>query len=489
MKPSKYQKAIYNWIKKGKGNIVIQAVAGSGKTTTIINATKLLDGDEDSLFVAFNKAIADELRERLPEHIKSSTLHSLGLGMFYANTNINPKVEFDKLSTIIKAVLQDNSIKEESRQYSDYFSFLRRIIPLIKATLIDYNKFEELDEIMAKFNVEFDVDGFTIVLIREILEKCKKQVEVIDFDDMIWIPIVNNFHSKTYDWVFIDELQDLNKAQFELVKKVCNGHTRVVGVGDRQQSIYAFRAADTMSMDNFKEYFKAKEMPLSICYRCDRKIVEMAQQIVPEIECKENVEDGIVENIDVNTTIEKANDGNLILCRTNAPLVGMAFSLIRQHKKAIIRGRDIGKGLIRMVDKYQYVNLNDLIGKINGYKELQEEKIMLIDIGKYDKKKKTTLMTQIDSCETIITIAENVETVEELKATIEKIFSDENEGIVCSSIHKAKGLEADKVFILRYDLMPHPMAKTDEEIEQEQNIKYVAITRAKKELYLINEGR
>ena len=69
MEPSKYQKAIYKWIQKNKGNVIIQAVAGSGKTTTIIEASKLLPTDKSCIFLAFNKAIANELKTRLPSNV------------------------------------------------------------------------------------------------------------------------------------------------------------------------------------------------------------------------------------------------------------------------------------------------------------------------------------------------------------------------------------------------------------------------------------
>jgi len=68
----------------------------------------------------------------------------------------------------------------------------------------------------------------------------------------------------------------------------------------------------------------------------------------------------------------------------------------------------------------------------------------------------------------------------------EEIFSDDtHSGIILSSVHRAKGLEAERVFILKPELMPHPLATSEQELQQEMNIKYVAITRAKKELYIV----
>lgn len=485
-KPSIYQKNIYSFITSSTGNAIIQAVAGSGKTTTIIEATKLIPNTKKSIFVAFNKSIADELRQRLPHNIEARTLHSFGLGLFSLNCNCQPKVEGDKLDSIITSVLNDE-IGEDDKLYGYYFGIVKKVSKLIKIHGIDYKKFEEVNDIMMENDVEYELDEKVFDLVNNIMEKNNKQIDIIDFDDMIYLPIVNNFKSHTYDWVFVDELQDCNRTQNELIKKMCNNKTRIIGVGDRSQSIYAFRGADTNSMDNFKEYFKAKELPLSISYRCPKKVVELAKEIVPQIECRDDAEDGIVEDTTFDKLISNTQSGDMVLCRTNAPLVTVAFTLIRNGKKAVIRGRDIGRNLIKIIDKYKVVNLEDLIGKINHFQELQLKKIEMIEKGELNKKKKNSILTEIDGCECILIMSEDVETIQELKNKIESIFTDEKVGIVCSTIHKAKGLESDVVYIVNYDMIPHPMAKTEIEIQQEMNIKYVAITRSKRELYLISK--
>jgi len=484
IKPSKYQKKIYTWMKTGKGNAVIQAVAGSGKTTTIVECTKLIPNGKKSIFLAFNSAIQKELNQRLPNNIQSRTLHSLGLSMFMANTNKRPEVENDKLDSVIRQVLKENNI--EDRYWGDYFPFLKQMIPKLKATLADYTKYEELEELAIRFNIDNNIDDFKMVLLKGCMEKCKQIVERIDFDDMIWLPIVNNWQTNKFDYVFVDESQDLNKAQFELIKKICNSDTRIIAVGDRCQSIYAFRGADMSSMDNFKKYFKAKEFPLSISYRCPKAVINLAQEIVPDIQCSDTAKEGKVESITQDKINSMAEDGNLILCRTNAPLVSVCFSLIRAGKKATIMGRDIGKNLIKIIDKYTVVNLNDLNVRIMNLRSLHFEKLDMIEQGKYDKKRKNSLMAQVDACDTILALSENVETIDELKSSINRIFTNDRQGIVCSTVHKAKGLEAEIVYIIKFELMPHPMATEPQEIEQEMNIKYVAITRAKKTLYIID---
>jgi superfamily I DNA/RNA helicase len=361
------------------------------------------------------------------------------------------------------------------------------LVSLCKSTLIDYKNLEEVLDLVEKFNIDIDVDDLVMSFLSKIMEASKEAVNTIDFDDMIWIPIIKNWTGPTYDWVFVDESQDLNKIQFELIKKCCGKNTRIVAVGDRRQSIYAFRGADTNSIDRFVKEFKAVELPLSICYRCPKKVIEAAKEFVPEIETFENAPEGEVSNINFEMFLDNVKDEDLVLCRTNAPIVRVAFGLIRRGIKAVVRGRDIGKGLVKIIKKYKATDINDLYMRLNNYMKTEEEKLLLIEEGKYPTSKKGMIMRVLDSIETLFVLMEDCKTIIQLETKIEQIFSDKAEGVVCSSVHKAKGLEAKNVYIVNFDMMPHPMAKTEEEIKQEYNIIYVALTRAKEKLFFIDD--
>ena len=482
-KPSKYQEAIYQFIQKDKGNAIVEAVAGSGKTTTIVEATKLIPKEKKAIFVAFNRSIALELQRKLPKHVKAQTLHSFGFSLFFNNSNcqVTPEVDGDKLYNITERVLK---LAFNDREYRKYISGYMNIISKIKAELLTPSN-ESLDYIIDRYNITVDFP-IRLSLINTILNECKKDLSTVDYDDMIWIPIVCKFSSRTYDWVFVDEVQDLNRSQFELIKKMCNGHSRIVAVGDSRQSIYAFRGADTNSMKNFKEYFNAKELPLSICYRCPSSVIKLAQQFVPQIETFDKAPVGKVDHITEEDLDNIAKPGDLIICRTNAPLVKIAFMFIRQHRKAVIRGRDIGKRLLKIVKELETNDMDLFINELNRRIDQLRLKLQKIEDGVLPRKNKSSYTKEMDQLQTIIAISEKCSSITSLKQTIQDIFSDKQEGIVLSSVHKVKGLEAKRIFILYYDeLMPHPMAETPEEFQQEINIKYVAVTRAREELYLV----
>lgn len=168
----------------------------------------------------------------------------------------------------------------------------------------------------------------------------------------------------------------------------------------------------------------------------------------------------------------------MVLCRTNAPLVKPCFALIRKGVKATIRGRDIGKGLIDLVKKMNAVDIVDMMSKLSEYLYRETQKLMAA-------RKEAQAASLTDKVNTVIALADGLNSTYELENRILSVFSDKVEGVVFSTIHKAKGLEADHVSILEPDLMPHPAASRDWELQQERNIEYVALTRSKQTLVFV----
>jgi DNA helicase-2/ATP-dependent DNA helicase PcrA len=487
--PSKYQKAIFEFVKNGNGHAVVQAVAGSGKTTTIVEATKYIPANENSIFLAFGKDIADELRPKLPRNIECRTTHSFGMSMFSYN-GIKARTDFNKQGTLCyEAVKKKFDFVRDKELFREHLTMLNNLIPKIKSTLTDYTDAYAVEEMANQFGYDYNITPVFMQMLVSVVDKMKDKDQGIDFNDMLWIPVITNMDCKKYDWIFVDECQDLNKAQAELIKRMCDDNTRVIFVGDTYQSIYAFRGADVHSMDNLQKHFNAKELPLSICYRCGKEQVKLAQKIVPHIEANDTAPEGIVQELEYDEVVDKAEEGDKVICRTNAPLVKLAFEFIKHDKKAVVLGQDIGMKLKKQLEEYQQGNVIDTISKIDEKIQKLNEKYYRYENDDTKTKQLKQIVSERDSLETLIVILDNVDTIQQAKNKLFTIFSKEAKGITLSTVHKAKGLEADRVFILGYDMMPHPMAKTDEDIQQEYNIKYVAITRSKKELYLIDMKR
>jgi DNA helicase-2/ATP-dependent DNA helicase PcrA len=470
-KPSAYQQDVFTFITDGEGNAVVEAVAGSGKTTTIVKALNLTKGKV--LFCAFNKHIADELKRRAPAHVKVGTLHSIGFAALRQHLPYRPEVDGKKLWNIVKEVLpvsEDYALRAP----------LAKLVSLTKSALTDPEDKEALDTMATYYGVELNGDADRLIeLVPLVIGICLERTHVIDFDDMIWMPVVLNLAVESYDWVFIDEVQDLNACQIDLVLRLTNSTGRVVAVGDRNQSIYGFRGADVNAIPNVIEALGAKVLPLSITYRCPKEVVKLAKELVPQIEAAEWAEDGEVHECTYNRMMLMVEDDDLILCRVNAPLVKTCYSLIRQGKKAVIRGRDIGRSLQNMIDRLKPLDVHDLLDKIRAYKWEQAEKYRRA--GKEDR-----IQGLYDRCDTLIALCDGIRDLSELRFRITDIFDDiTKSGVILSSVHRAKGDESDRVWILQPQLMPHPLAVKPWQLEQEQNIKYVALTRSKMELVFV----
>ena len=472
--PSKYQEAILNMVKDQSGNAVIEAVAGSGKTTTLLMALKETKGSS-STFVAFNKAIVNEIASKCPEHVQVKTIHSLGFAAIRAAFK-GVKFNNDKLKVILANHFPKSVGEEVNKENKKKANFISKVVPLLKGCLTQYEDKHKVAEVLNHFGMDDKLLKETFEIIVSVMEECKQQTSMIDFSDMCWLPVVLDLPLRKQDFLFIDEAQDLNRCQMELVKKAGN---RVIAVGDRYQSIYGFRGANSEAIPSLIEELEATALPLSICYRCPKSHIELAKQLVPHIEAFESNEEGDVNTINRGEMGEKVKEHDLVLCRCNAPLVSAAFELIKSGKKATIRGKDgMDIQLINLAARMNALDLRDLNDKLDAH--IAEESARLERTGN-----NMALQVLVDKVDCLKVFIEMSDDINGMEGNIRKIFSEEKGAIILSTVHQAKGLEADNVFILAPELLPHPMAEKDWEIAQENNIHYVALTRAKKSLTFV----
>jgi len=484
--PSHYQEAIFDFIKTGTGHGVVSARAGSGKTTTNIAGLEFTDEDSSVALVAFNRRIAREQARRAPDHVRACTLHSLGFANIRAAwPNMSKNCVDNRKAWYIIYSLRDNTRNLEFADALDSDgAVVVKLVSLCKATMRMPTR-ANLDWIANRYNVNTnDNERYVYIAARLVFYASVAQRDVIDYDDMIYFCASGIVTCEKFDFLFVDETQDLNEAQvrFALLSITENG--RILAVGDEWQSIYGFRGASVDAMPNLIEKLNATVMPLSISYRCCKAVVRLVNREFPQIdfEAAPNAIEGNVSDITETNMLDRLQPGDLVLCRTNAPLVEPAFELIRRGVKVVILGRDIGKGLLTLIAKIQkrrrVSGLIDLLEELAAYKRKEVGK--LLAAGKNGR-----AATLRDQVETIMALADGIDTVHNLERRIEQVFSDNSEGVVFSSVHKAKGGEADNVYILRPDLMPHKLASAAWELQQEENIRYVAYTRAKKNLCFV----
>lgn len=352
--PSDYQKAIFIEVKEGSGNVVVDAVPGSGKSKTIEVAIGYVTPGLSVCAVAFNKHIADVGRKKLPNRMppaQMQTLHSLGLQAisrsYLCPAGKYPEVDDKKVYNIMSELFKTKYMDISQGMINAYKPIIKKLVSLHKNLLISKVEESSVLQIMERYNIysEIELDTKKIAeIVADVLYQCKYQIATIDYDDMIWYPVIYNLQMPyTYHVIFIDEAQDLNNCQIVLFLKALKPGGRVIAVGDTNQAIYAFRGANTEAIPNLIKALNAKVMPLSITYRCPKKHVEKLKIWVSQIEAAPWAIEGEIKSITEEKLSENVQTGDMIICRYTAPLIPVAFKLLKTGLKVTIKGRDIGE--------------------------------------------------------------------------------------------------------------------------------------------------
>ena len=477
---SKYQKAIFKFIENlDAGNAVVEAVAGSGKSTTIVEGMNRIPKDKSSIFLAFNKAIAEELKAR---GVNARTFHSLTYSAVTKARNTR-NIEPNKL----RMVIEENCSSNDAFIYS---SFVSRLVGLGRQAgigcLIPDTDQAWLDLIIYH-DLELDNEngdmGRAIELCGQILTLSNADKRV-DFNDLLYLAVKDGLTLSKFDYVFVDEAQDTNAIQRAILRKIIHKGSRIIAVGDPAQAIYGFRGADSNSLNLIAEEFDCKRLPLTVSYRCPTSVVQYAQKWVSHIESSPKAIEGEVVQLGTEWTVKNFQEGDLIVCRTSKPLVALAYKFLRARIPAKIMGKEIGQGLKSLISKLNARGIDNLIIKLEAWTTRESEKA----IAKKQDSKVESIQDKSDAILCLIDgMAETERTIPALVLIIDNLFSDAKGSITLATIHKAKGLEAPRVFWLNSSKCPAKWAKTEWQQQQENNLCYVAVTRAKESLFLIEE--
>lgn len=469
------QREIYEAV-RGTRHVIVEALAGSGKTSTAVGC--LQQGVRGKVgFVAFNKHIATELAARLPAEVPALTLHSLG---FSAVRKVlkGPAVDERKLGQLAKELTP--KAWPSTRQAAE------QLARLIKYTLSDERDAKETAALADTYGVEvedrYEVEVFALA--RQLVEESSQRLATIDYDDMVWLPTRMSLPVDQFDLLLVDEAQDLNRAQQQLALSATRDG-RLMAIGDRYQAIYGFTGADCEGLPSLAgklglEARGCDVLPLTITWRCPRSHVALAQHIVPALEAAPGAADGEVRTMSGADIAKTVKPGDLVISRCNAPAVNLTYKLVLAGTRAVMRGRDIGKGLTALIARLKPDSVIDLVDKIEDYRANEERRLRKRDApsSQFD--------ALADRCDCLSALAAQSSTLEALTQFIGSVFSDTEvpgSQVVLSSIHRSKGLEADNVFVL--DPGSLPLVRKDQkpwQRQQERHLVYIAATRAKRTL-------
>ena len=485
----------YGFTLDGNGRFLLGDFTITHNTSTAVASMKLIPKTEKCLFIAFNKTIAEDLSEKLKSRANCSarTTHSLGLLMI--KRNLGSDIEFDEYkyrnyvkSNILELTTTNGEIKTR-QQVEEYIDNITKLIDYSRFNLAQSEK--EINELAQKYSIPLSFDE--CVVTQKCLEWGKTNTETIDYTDMIWLPVELSLKPTglTYDWVFIDEAQDLSLCSEKLFLKCIKRGGRFVAIGDDLQSINAFAGSSEDAFNFLKNYPNTTLFDLPISYRCAKNIIRFANNFVADIFARPDAPEGII--ID-NCHIRDIKEGDMVLCRSKAPLIHLYVKLLRRNVNCYIKGQDIAQNLIRELEKIKQNELNTDLSKDGVFVRLfdglfmERNKLMETRGSDYeDATLSSYIMEKYDAINTLLILSEKFDTKEELIAHIKDIFKEDSKGVCLSTVHKAKGLEAENVYILCNSSMPSKLAVHEWEKQQERNIMYVAYTRAKNKMGFVSE--
>lgn len=464
-----------------KDSLNIIAGAGTGKTTTIVQGEMYLPST--TLFLAFNKSIADELKVRMP-HRNCKTFHAIAL------SNLQQRVGKRNVDAYkyTKLAEQAGYTREEGTWMSDAISLFQLSSEGVYTNSFDWTLDFFLDVCGPELDL-LDVPEGTSLSKYDLADAALRLLSAEaenptgwTFDDMLFFVAyyarTKKWFMQDYDCIVVDEAQDVSPIRLDILKRLTK---RCIAVGDPKQAIYRFAGAMTDAMQSIKDAFKARDLPLSVTWRCDKAIIEEAAHIVgPYLEPRPNAGEGQITRIEVQTLFSsRLTEDTMVLCRTNAPLLKLALKLLANRSAFNLISDYPGK-LCKRADKLAK-GVKGMAAFRTVVHEFFEEKL--------SKTKSDAIKARItDERDAIYVVADICQKPEDVSKKFEELMRCKT-GPILTTGHKAKGLEAGRAILIRPDLSPAPWIdpEDEEEMQQELNLKYVMITRAKRE-FVYAEG-
>jgi DNA helicase-2/ATP-dependent DNA helicase PcrA len=497
MKLTTQQQAFIDAVVDGKGHKCLRARAGTGKTSTIletVSAYAKKHPTHEIAICAFGKAIQVEIDAKLKardidwKQCQAVTTHSMGFGLVrFAFKGV--KVDSNKVRDLMRA--------ENAPVFDTYFGAITELVHLAKLEGFGFFDDAQIGDTHAWYRMadHYGVNGFddtsamdkVVEAAQYIYRVSLDHTEVVDFDDMVLFPLVHGLRVKFgKDVIFLDEAQDTSRARRALVKKFLKPQGRLMVVGDDRQAIMGFAGASANALDDMIEELKADVLPLTMTWRCPKAVVKLAQRYVPDIQAADEAIEGVVSYVQELPAQLLATDA--ILCRNTAPLVEQAYALIRRGIACKVEGREIGSGLLRMVDRWKTIKtVTAFLDRLEDWQARECQKA--VAKGKDSKVQEIT-----DKCDTLRVICRAVQdkklhTLDGVRAFITNLFDDDvsKKGVLTlCTYHRAKGREWPRVILAEHGTRcPSPYAKQAWELRQEDNLSYVAITRTQRELVFV----
>ena len=465
------------------GNIKINAVAGSGKTTTIIEYARTRPSNAKILYLAFNKSVKVEAQRKFLEkgipNVNVHTAHSLAFDRIVKGSNYKIRNEY-KIHEIAELL----GLVGSGEKHAEYIAanHIKKFIAYFCNS--DKRKVQELSYL------DIVADSKAKVFVRNFYEYLETQTRLLlDKMDKGEIEITHEFYLKKfqlsnpklqYDYILFDEGQDASPAMLDIF---LNQDAIKVIVGDAHQQIYAWRfAVNSLEKAQFTQYY------LSTSFRFNQDIANLAIEVLKWknhiAECKSIIITGKGTN--------KTSKTQAVLARTNLGLLQRAIRYITEKNavKIYFEGN---------INSYTYADdgasLYDVLYLFNGKRPLIKDKLIreMNDLKELEDYIEKTEDAQLGIMVEIVKefgndIQGKIKTLKERHvADGEKDMAD----IIFSTVHRSKGMEYDAIEIvddfITEEKLEDAVKKEDfnaARLNEEINLLYVAVTRTKNIIHI-----
>lgn len=284
--------------------VLVDAGPGTGKTATLVRRIEFLLSvkqvePSNILVLTFSNEACNELYERIASkfdemtasQIRIATFHGFGLSLVqlhghFKNLDVNTCVidEFGQRELVneILGKLHNSKILKVSKPEETVKEIIRHIT-FLKERMIMPEHFKKEISLISSEETNQKVTAENLLEAFEEYEKLKFDRRKLDFADLIQKSIeifdskpgVLEINREQYQWILVDEYQDVSRATAILLQKLCGKENPPWVVGDKRQSIFRFCGAHPENMDRFEEDFpNAKKFTLKINYRSSEPLIK-----------------------------------------------------------------------------------------------------------------------------------------------------------------------------------------------------------------------
>ena len=459
-------------------NLLIQALAGAAKTSTLVmiaNQPKMKR--IPTLCLAFNKKNATDMAEALPPNCQSLTLNSIGHRTWSRSIGARCKPNIKKNFFLLSAYVKEQRKDVQDALWDSFADILDIVRKGKSAGWVPDNcprhaklRIFDSDE---KFFSTLDTEPSNlqeqtaIRIMNDSIEKSYKGD--IDFDDQIYMPTLFASSFPSFPLVMVDEAQDLSPLNHEMLAQIVRNE-RLFAVGDPCQAIYAFRGASDNSMSLMRKRFEPmSRYTLSISFRCSKAVRNEARWRAPHMKSPEWATEGSVYEFS-QWSVDDIPPSAVVLCRNNAPIYAMAIQFLKAGKSSKIVGNDLGKNVVKSLTKLgePHMKTQEVYKAIDAWEEV-----------KLSRTRPHAHRSVRDLAACLRVFAGHGDNLESIIAYAKSIMYMEGQLLLMTG-HKSKGLEFKDVFILDKFL-----CDVDDPKSQDRNVLYVMQTRSQDNLSYI----